>query len=303
MKAETFFKSKWGIILSAGGATFLWGSSFPFIKLSYNMLEIQPNEIGEQILFASYRFIIASILILFFIYIKDKVICFKKENLKALLGIGFFQTFLQYILFYVGLSLSTGVQGAIIAGTASFFQILFAHFMYKDDLLNSRKVLGLLIGFTGVIFVNITKGSFNFNFGLGEILLLIAMMSSAFGNILARNGTAKINVANLTAFQMLLGSFGLLFIGIFTAGIFPFTFTTITFVIMIYLSLISAVGFILWNYLMKFNKVGDVSIFLFLIPVFGVILSSLFLNEIIHFFVIVGLVLVATGILVVNKKE
>lgn len=84
--------------------------------------------------------------------------------------------------------------------------------------------------------------------------------------------------------------------------IFSFSFTSSAFMMLIYLSFLSAAGFILWNNVMKYNKVGKVSIFLFLIPVFGVLLSSLLLHEPIHLFVLVGLVFVASGIAIVNRK-
>ena len=50
-------------------------------------------------------------------------------------------------MFYIGMSYSSGIEGAIISGTSSFFQILLAHFLYKDDALNMRKVIGVSIGF------------------------------------------------------------------------------------------------------------------------------------------------------------
>lgn len=244
MKAEHFFRSKWGMILAAGGATFLWGSSFPFIKLSYDMLGIEADQIGEQILFAGYRFFLAALIIICILYMSKKRINMSKEHIQPLMMIGFFQTFLQYIFFYIGLSLSTGIQGSIIAGTTTFFQIIFAHFMYKDDYLSWRKAVGLIVGFTGVIFVNLTNGSFQLHFGLGEILLIIAMMSAAFGNILAKNGSAKMDVTYLTTVQMFIGAIGLLTIGVFSVGFFPFNFDLLTFITLIYLSLISAAC---WN--------------------------------------------------------
>lgn len=52
MKTEKFFTHPIGVFIAAIVATFLWGSAFPFIKLSYVELGIQPQEVGEQILFA-----------------------------------------------------------------------------------------------------------------------------------------------------------------------------------------------------------------------------------------------------------
>lgn len=303
MGSEKFFTNKFGLIISAILATFLWGSAFPFIKLSYTELDIGSNETGQQLLFAGYRFFLASLLILIFILLTKRKVLFRKETIKPILKIGFYQTFIQYIFFYIGLSLSTGIQGSIIAGTTSFFQILFAHFMYKDENINWRKSIGLIIGFTGVVIVNLSKGSFEFEFGLGEFFLLLSAASGALGNLFARNGSRDMDVAYLTAYQMLFGSIGLCIAGAMFAGLAPFTFSGKAIWMLLYLSFLSAAGFILWNNVMKYNQVGKVSMYLFFIPVFGVFLSSMLLGEQMHSNVLFGLLFVTSGIIIVNRKK
>ncbi|ENQ3078707.1 DMT family transporter [Bacillus cereus] len=303
MKAERFFTHPLGVFVAALCATFLWGSAFPFIKLSYVQLDIQPHEVGEQILFAGYRFFLAGIMLLLFFKVLGRNVSFQKGTTKQLVQIGLFQTFLQYVCFYIGLSYSTGIEGAVISGTSSFFQIVFAHFLYKDDSLNMRKIVGVSIGFCGVILVNIPKGDMNFHFGIGELLLLGAAMLYSYGNILAKEGSKTMDVGYMTAYQMIIGSLGLLFIGIFQVGLMPFTFHMQTLLMLLYLSFLSAAGFCIWNTVMKYNKVGKVSMYMFFIPVFGVILSSLILGEAIHSFVLFGLACVATGIIIVNRTR
>ncbi|UII57820.1 DMT family transporter [Cytobacillus spongiae] len=303
MDAQKFFTHPLGIIGSAVGATILWGSAFPFIKMSYSMMDIQPNEIGEQMLFAGYRFFLAGLLILSVFFLLGRNMKLRKETILPIVKIGAFQTFLQYILFYIGLSYSTGIQGSIIAGTTSFFQIVFAHFLYPDDKINRLKTMGLIVGFTGVIFVNIPRGDYEVGFGIGEILLLFAMMAGAFGNILSRNGSRHMEVIYITAYQMLLGSFGLILIGGVSVGLMPFDFDWASALILFYLAFLSAAGFILWNNVMKYNQVGKVSLYLFLVPVFGVMLSSILLKEQLYFLVLIGLALVVAGILIVNKPQ
>ncbi|MGG2067343.1 DMT family transporter [Bacillus sp. S14(2024)] len=301
MKTERFFTHPLGVFVAALSATFLWGSAFPFIKLSYVQLDIQPHEVGEQILFAGYRFFLAGVMLLFFFKALGKNISFQKGTAKQLVQIGLFQTFLQYVCFYIGLSYSTGIEGAVISGTSSFFQIVLAHFLYKDDSLNMRKIVGVSIGFCCVILVNIPKGNMDFHFGIGELLLLVAAMLYSYGNILAKEGSKTMDVGYMTAYQMIIGSLGLLFIGILQDGFMPFTFHMQTLLMLLYLSFLSAAGFCIWNTVMKYNKVGKVSMYMFFIPVFGVILSSLILGEAIHSFVLFGLACVATGIIVVNR--
>jgi drug/metabolite transporter (DMT)-like permease len=303
MNAKRFFTHPLGIVISATGSTFLWGSAFPFIKLSYESLHIQPEEIGEQMIFAGYRFFLAGLLILVFFSLLKKNMLFQKKTFLPVVKIGLFQTFFQYVLFYIGLSYSSGIQGSIIAGTTSFFQIILAHFMYKNDRMNAIKTVGLMLGFAGVIFANLPKGELTIDFGWGEVLLMLAMLSGAFGNILARNGSREMEVGYLTAYQMVFGSLGLLLVGSFTSKLFPFDFTAEALWMLLYLAFLSAAGFILWNNVMKYNQVGIVSLYMFLVPVFGVILSSFLLGEEVYFLVLVGLMLVVTGIVIVNRPK
>jgi len=204
LKTEKFFTNPIGVFIAAIVATFLWGSAFPFIKLSYVELGIQPQEVGGQILFAGYRFFLSGAMLLLFFKALGKDMQFKKGTGKQLVQIGLFQTFLQYICFYIGMSYSSGIEGAIISGTSSFFQILLAHFLYKDDALNMRKIIGVSIGFCGVILVNVpSDGSLSFHFGIGSLLLLGAAMMYSYGNILAKEGSKKLEVGDMTAYQMI----------------------------------------------------------------------------------------------------
>ena len=73
---------------------------------------------------------------------------------------------------------------------------------------------------------------------------------------------------------------------------------------MLYMALLSSVAFTLWTTLLKHNRVGKISVYNFLVPVFGTILSALFLGESIWSWQnILALVLVCAGIYIVNRKK
>ncbi|QGQ94990.1 DMT family transporter [Paenibacillus psychroresistens] len=303
MNAEKFFKHPVGIMLAATMATLLWGSAFPFIKLSYGKLGIGKDNWPEQLLFAGYRFVMAALLIFGFMMLIRKKAGYQSGTLLKIGKIGLFQTFLQYVFFYYGLSGSSGIQGSIIAGTTSFFQLLLAHFMYKNDRINRKIVIGTLLGFAGVIIVNMTKGTLSLNIGIAEICLLIAMFFGALGNVFSKNAAQELDVLYITSWQMLIGGGAMLLLGVAFAGIMPFTFTWETILMLLYLAFLSALGFVLWNNVMKYNKVGKISMYLFLVPVFGVILSALMLSEEIHLIVLLALGLVVSGIVIVNRSK
>jgi drug/metabolite transporter (DMT)-like permease len=303
MTSEKFFKHPFGIMLAATFATLLWGSAFPFIKLSYIGLAIGKEDWAGQLLFAGYRFVLASLLIFGFMKLIGRRAGYQQGTLLKIAKIGFFQTFLQYVFFYYGMSASSGIQGSIIAGTTSFFQILLAHFMYKNDRLNRIKIIGTVLGFGGVILVNMTKGEMALHIGIAEICLLVAMFFGALGNVLSKNEAQELDVLYITSWQMLLGGGAMLAVGAAFVGFLPFVFTRETLFMLLYLAFLSAIGFVLWNNVMKYNKVGSISMYLFLIPVFGVIMSALLLGEEMHLIVLAALGMVVSGIILVNRPK
>jgi len=300
--AEKFFTHPLGIVVSAAGAAFLWGSALPIIKISYAELGIGAGDVFEQLVFAGYRFAAAGLLIWVMMLMLRKPIGYQKGTGAMLGTIGLFQTLLQYLLLYIGISLSSGIQASVISATTSFFQIAVAHFMFAGDKINGRKLTGLVLGFAGVVAVNIGRGEYALHFGLGEWLTLIAMFFGGLGNVLSKKGAQKMELMYMTSYQMILGGVALFLIGMTQAGAVPFAFSAKTLGMLAYLSFLSAAAFVLWNVVMKYNKVGKVSMYLFLIPVSGVLLSSLLLGETIGFTVLLALALVGAGIVIVNRE-
>lgn len=318
---QKWFTHPIGLVVSSLVATMLWGSAVPIVKLSYGQLQIEKSDVFGQILFAGYRFAFAGLLLLIMVRVVGSIrnpqhaivaggdpsihrpqLLGKRDQVLRITRLALVQTFLQYILFYIGIMYSSGIQGAILSGSASFFQMLFAQAMYRNEPFTKRKIIGLLLGFAGVFAVGFGQsGALHFQFGFGEICLLLSAAAGAFGNVLARHESRHMPVLALTAKQMFLGGLGLVIIGVVKRGVMPFHFHGVTIAIFIYLALVSALAFGIWNTVMKYNQVGKVSMYLFLIPVFGVILSSLILGETIHATVIAALASVVAGIIIVNR--
>ncbi len=302
-REEKFFTSKVGVVIGAVTAASLWGSAFPFMKLAYAILDIQEKDIFEQLVFSSHRFLLASLLIIGYLFLTKGYTPVEKKDLKALFKVGFILTFLQYFFFPIGIAYSTGIQGSIISGTLTFFQVILAHFMLANDSLNWRKVIGLLVGFTGVILVNLSRGDLQLDFGIGELFILMAMFLGALGNVLSKQYAPTMDLVYLCGYQMLFGSLGLLVLGSVKVGVLPFIYSGKALLVLLYLGFLSACGFILWNKVIKYNYVGKVSPYLFFIPVTGVTLSTVLLGEVPHLNSLFALILVIIGILIVNYKQ
>ena len=76
----------------------------------------------------------------------------KRDEIKPILAISLFQSMLQYVCYYIGLSGTTGTKGlGACSGTQTFFALLLAHFLLPNDKLDRRKTLGCICGFAGVL--------------------------------------------------------------------------------------------------------------------------------------------------------
>jgi len=280
----------------------LWGSAYPGVKIGYSLFEIQTT--GSQILFAGYRFTLAGILTLIMtsIFYRELIIP-KKNELKGMITLGFVQTTLQYIFFYIGLANTSGVKGAIINASSTFFAILFAHILLKNEKMTRIKVIGCVLGMIGVLIIQLNGQKVGSSFSLmGDGFLFLACIASALGIVLTRIFTKKCDSMILTTYQLIIGGVVLIIVGLTMGG--EITQITIQGIILIlYLAFLSAVAFTIWAVLLKHNPIGIIAIYGFMIPIFGVVLSGVFLEEqFLTLRILLALVSVCVGIWIVNKK-
>lgn len=299
------FTNKKIVALIATLCCFLWGSAYPAVKNGYILFRISPADISSKLVFAGYRFILAGLILLTVAQLSGrKIFAITKDSAFKIFILGLTQTMLQYIFFYVGLANTTGVKGAIMNSMGTFFSVILAHYLYKNDKLSTKKIIGCIIGFLGVMIANFSMELFNFSFNIvGEGFIIIAAFIFSASAIYGKKLTQNIDVILVTGYNLFMGGVMLACIGLASGGRVN-NFTLGSSALLIYMAILSATAFSLWTLLLKYNKVGVVSIYNFLIPIFGVMLSSIFLGEnILELKNIVALILVCAGIWLVNKSN
>ncbi|OSA93245.1 UNVERIFIED_ORG: EamA family transporter [Clostridium botulinum] len=306
MDKRKLYTNRKNIVILAIISCILWGSAYPAIKVGYELFNIGTNDIGSKLIFAGYRFAIAGILVLVMELINRKnIFKYSLKEFGEITLLGSTQTAFQYLFFYVGLSYTTGVRGSIINGTGTFASIILAHIIYKNDKLNFNKILGCIIGFIGVIIVNLNGKSIGGQgFSLkGEGSLMIAAIIFAASAIYGKKITQNKDASIVTGYQLFIGGIILSILGFIFGGHLK-GFTSKSTMLLIYMALLSSIAFAIWSQLLKFNKVGVISVFNFLVPIFGTLLSAIFLKEnIFDIKILISLILVCSGIfLVYNEK-
>lgn len=257
----------------------LWGSAYPAIKQGYALFHIVSSDVASQMVFAGVRFIAAGVLLLAGAWVIGWPVRLEREHFAGVVGLGLSQTALQYVFFYIGLANATGSKSSIMNATGTFFSVLLAHFIYHNDRISGRRALGCLIGFAGVAAANYGPSLFEPDFtwaGEGSIVLAAFLLSAA--SIYGKRLSQRLNAVVMTAWQMGIGGVVLTALGLLGGGSLQ-GFTPASVGLMAYMAVLSALAFGIWSALLKYNPVGRVSIFNFLVPVFGVALSAIFLGE------------------------
>ena len=306
MRDKTLLKNKYIVCLLAIVCCLLWGSAFPSIKIGYRMFEVESSDAMSQILFAGIRFLLAGILaIIFGSILQRKVLMPRKDTLGMVFKLSIFQTILQYFFFYMGLAHASGVKSSIINGMSTFFAILLACLVRKQEHLTREKVIGCILGAIGVITVSLAGGSIDGGFAInGEGFILIASISYAISSVLIKEYSVVENPVTLSGYQFVIGGAIMILIGFIAGGRLHLT-SYAGLLLIVYMALISSVAYSIWGILLKYNPVSSVTIYGFTNPIFGALLSALFLGEwkTITIRYLVALVLVSLGIYIVNMEK
>ncbi|MCC8146171.1 MAG: DMT family transporter [Bacteroidales bacterium] len=290
-----------GVKLRAIIACVLWGSAFAGAKIGFQYV--------GPVFLSGLRFMLAGILLFPMIYIYKINIKSQLIHWRFMLLFAFLQTFLQYGLFFMGLDKVPGSTSAIIIGAGPLFVALMAHLTLRDDKLTFRKIIAILLGLSGVVFISLAKGGFssdNPQFYIGIALLVLSNICGSYTNIMVvKKKSYNLSPVFLTSFANFTGGTLLLITSFFLETpefkIYPPEF----YGALLWLALIPAVSFSLWYTLLQRPevKVSELNMWKFLIPVTGSILSWILLpGESPDIPSVVGIVIISIALLLLQFK-
>lgn len=304
MVESKLWTNKYFAALMAVLACILWGSAFPVLKVTYAELQIALDDISARMLIAGARFLLAGLMVFAAQrFLMGEGVGVPRDRLPSLFLLGLAQTGLQYFFFYNGVAVVSGIKSAILNAVGNFFVVLLAHFIYTNDRLNWGKVVGLIAGFAGIATANWVPGTaLTWDFRLrGEGFMVLAGLTSAFGTFYAKRLGRSLNPIAVNAYQLSLGSLLLLLLGGPALAEGTLRPSPLFWVLFIYSAFLSAAAFSIWYILLKHNKAGEITIYRFVIPISGAVLSVLVLpEEQFTSSILAALLLVTAGIIAVN---
>ena len=294
MKNSIFSNRKtapfWAFFCAAG-----WSLAYPLIKLGYAQLHIASDDLGSKIGFAGIRFLFAGILVTILAIIQKRKFKVEQKSVVAwLLLFALVNTALHYLFSYVGLGYLPSSRSTILDSMNGFFAIILSCIIFEDDKFSKFKALGCILGFGGILLINIEPGQ-NFFQGIsfrGDGMILLNALCGAFGGIITRIISKKMD--------MTIGGGLLCIISVIIGPASKWTINIKSIITMVGLILISAVCFGVYNQLLAYHPISKIAIFNAFIPILGVIFSSIILGEPMRIKYIIAGCMVAFGVYIMN---
>lgn len=284
-------------------AAFVWGWAYPLIKLGFEEFAITTDMTGSKMLFAGIRFFLSGVIILLVAGKAQR--SFKvdwKKDWWYILLFSLVNTTLHYMFFYIGLSHSEGARSAILNSLSVFIVVIMACVLFRSDRMTLRKVIGCIIGFAGILSLNMggkDSGAFTF---MGDGMIILNALCGAGASLMTRGLSRKIDVFVGTGISLAAGGALLILPGLLMGGTLPRINGLGCFYLLLLIG-ISTIGFTLYNKLLSCNPVGKVAIWNSLIPVIGAVSSCACLAEPFYWKYVLAGTLSALGIYVINKGK
>ena len=276
----------------------LWGTLFPMVKLGYGAFGIEST--GDILFFAGVRFTICGALICLYTLVKDKA-SYKAvlPSLVPVLLSGLFAIILHYSFTYSALKLTDSSKTAILKQVGVLFYVCFSFLFFKDDKLTVKKLIGVFLGFAGIIAINLNSSGISFN--LGDVLIIAASFCTVFSNVISKNVFRAVKPITATGVSQLFGGVVLLIVGKLLGGSMSFAFNPSSFII-IYICFASIFSYCIWFTVVKSGELSKLFIIKFAEPVFACVFGAIILGEnIFKVQYLLAFLLIATGIYISNK--
>ena len=273
----------------------IWSSSFMWIKIAV-------QEIGPITLVA-FRVLFGLLFGVVVIYLQRIQWPRTLQQWTPLFVLGITNIAIPFFLISWGEQSIDSAVASILNATVPLFTILIAHFLLQDDKITAPKVLGLLLGFAGVVILMSKDIGDSLGSLLGQAAIVLAAAFYAGGGVYARKTTHELPGILRSAGPLLPATVVMWLAMVVAESPVKFPQLGITWIALLFLGVLgSGFAFVLSYYLLHEIGPTRTSMVTYLFPLGGVILGVVFLNEQLTWQLVVGAALIVASLIVANMQ-
>ncbi len=254
---------------------------------------------------AFFRFAVATVLLVFITWkVEGKLAFLRKGQLLPVFLLGLTGVFFYNVFFFKGLKLIEAGRAAIIIANNPIMIALLSAAIFKEKL-NGTKITGIVISVVGAILA-ISKGDLRIilhgNLGWGELYIFLCVASWVTFSLLGKTVMSGLSPLASVTYSSLTGTL-LLFIPAYSEGLANFIhYSILDWWNIFYLGFFGTVLGFVWFY-EGIKKIGPTKAGLFInfVPISAILMAFFFLDEPLTFSLLVGALLVTTGVYLTNR--
>jgi len=275
----------------------LWGALFPLVKLGFRTYSVITT--GDILLFAGIRFTVCGLLISGWTLAQRRSAFMQaRQSVTSVLLVGLFAIILHYSFTYLGLSITEGSKTAILKQLGVLFYVCFSALFVKEDRLTAPKLVGVLLGFVGIVVINADSSGVHIN--VGDILIIAASFCTVFSNVIGKKLFKTVDPIAATGLSQLFGGVVLLIVGLILGGSVDMGHSLW---IMICICVASVISYCLWYGTVKQGELSKLFIIKFAEPVFAAVFGAVLLGENIwKWQYLAAFALITAGIVISNRN-
>lgn len=258
----------------------LWGSLFPMVKLGYSAFGISSGDIPQIMMFAGVRFTVCGLIICLISCFSKEQKKFNRENtgksLPPVLLAGLFSVTIHYTCTYICLTLTDSSKTAILKQLGSLIYICFGFLFFKDEKFSAAKIVGAVIGFIGIVVINITGNGFSFS--IADMLILTASVCTVAGSLSSKAAMKYVSPLQVTGYSQLFGGGVLLLISLCMGGK-MLSISSASLPVFLYICIASIISYCLWNTIIRKTELSKMFLIKFSEPLFACLFGMIILKE------------------------
>lgn len=290
---------EWSAFLLLG---LIWGASFMLIKIGLEAM--------QTVTLVAVRVFLGTLALWIVVWWRRLPVPTAAGVIGALTFMGLFNSAVPFSLITWGETTIASGLAAVLNSTTPLFTVVIAHVWLQDERISVPKMIGLLVGFVGVIVV-IRGGSEELSFAAlrsgdlgGQIAVILASASYAITAVFARRYLRGIHPFVAAAGQLTASSVFM------TGAVFAFEWpvsvrlTAGPLLAVITLGIVNTgIAYVLYFFLISEAGATQTSLVTYVIPVVGLMLGFVFLDEPLSLAIILGFLLIVVGILLINRRR
>lgn len=256
--------------------------------------------------FAGLRTFIGGFSLILLLILLKKPVLPRRKLIKWISPVAFLSTTITFGFMFSSPEF-TGAGIASVLGNAQPLIIIVFASLFLNEKITAVKIITLILGLTGILFIS-AQALITENQGalLGVMFAFGTSTGAALTAVLLKRLSPESDLISFTGWQLIVGSLPLLAISFILESGTNISWSSFFVFLLLLLALLgTALNTIIWFWLLQKYEAGKLSLFLFLIPVFGLLFAFIAFGESLQSFEIIGIIIVlsAIGLSVIKEYQ